>query len=178
MRFGRNVARSIFEYYRFTNVLIIPMYTQLSTRKGRPKTHRPRTRRRISPDTRPRPKTTRTGAPISYNDLSIRYESCSSNEEGSPVRYGGGHHGFGTRQTGNIYMNQDQFSLLAIQSAKFSQLDFTAEPRALPKIKTASSEMTRMTVVAPKPCLSIIDFNQITIGGLEMATRRSKYKTK
>lgn len=165
------------------------MYTELSTRKGRPKTHRPRARRRISPDTRPRPKTTRTGAPISYNDLSIRYESCSSNEEGSPVRYGGGHHGFGTRQTGNIYMNQDQFSLLAIQSAKFSQLDFNGAAvgndatllRCLPKIKTAAaaSEMTKMTVVtAPKPCLSIIDFNQITRGGLEMATKRSKSKSK
>lgn len=179
MRFGRNVARTIFEYYRFTNVLVIPMYTELSTRKGRPKTHRPRTRRRISPEVKPRPKTTRTNAPISYNDLSIRYESCSSNE-GSPVRYGGHHgYGFGTRQTGNIYMNNDQFSLLAIQASKFNQLDFSSEFKSLPKIKTAQTVSSHMrtidttVTVAPKPCLSIIDFNQITRGGLEKATRRS-----
>lgn len=164
------------------------MYVELSTRKGRPKTHRPRVRRRISPDIRARPKTTRTNAPISYNDLSIRYDSCSSNE-GSPIRYGGHHgYGFGTRQTGNIYMNNDQFSLLAIQSSKFNNLDFSNEFKAqvFPKIKTAMATSSHMRTidtvsVPPKPCLSIIDFNQITRGGLDQATKRyneSKAKAK
>lgn len=183
MRFGRNVVRSLFEYYRFTNVLVIPMMTELGTRKGRPKTHQPRRRRRrITPEVKPRPKTTRANAPISYNDLSIRYDS--SDDEGSPIRCGVYHgYGFGTRQTGNIYMNNDQFSLLAIQSAKFNNLDFSNDIRTqfLPKIKTAmtASSTNNRTIetlnVPPKPYLSIIDFNQITRGGLEQATKKCSH---
>lgn len=184
MRFGRNVARTFFEYYRFTNVLTIPITMEIGSHKGRPKTHRPRGRSRLRAEVKVRPKTTRTNAPISYTDLSIRYDSSTSNE-GSPIRYG--HHygyGFGARPTGNIYMNQDQFSLLAIQSSKFNNLDFTNEfrtaldlPRQLPTPSQnpfaleRSREPSTMNV-PPKPSLSIIDFNQLTRGGLERATRR------
>ena len=188
------------------------MANEISTRKGRPKTHHARSRRRISPEVKPRPKTTRTNAPISYNDLSIRYDSSTSNE-GSPVRYGiYNGYGFGTRQTGNIYMNNDQFSLLAIQSSKFNNLDFSNDitiippstmstmtagggttlstTQFLPKIKTAMTAssantnnlLTRQTdaaqvTIAPKPYLSIIDFNQITRGGLEQATKKCGHIT-
>lgn len=195
MRFGRNVARTLFEYYRFTNVLNIPMVAELKPRKGRPKTHRSRTRRRVKPDVRPRPRTTRTNAPISYTDLGMGMHSeSSSSNEGSPVRYG-----FGARGNANIYMNvlpndpkQDQFSLLAIQSSKFNNLDFTTNEFKhlnLPKSKQSMvvakdgpasvltapirlfSDVTTVNV-APKPYLSIIDFNQLTRGGLERATAK------
>lgn len=64
MRFGRNVTRTIFEYYRFTNVLAIPLMTEIHPRKGRPKTHRPRGRSRVKQEVKLRPKTTRINAPI------------------------------------------------------------------------------------------------------------------
>lgn len=211
MRFGRNIARTLFEYYRFTNVLAIPILSELLPRKGRPKTHRPRGRSRIRPDIKPRPKTTRAYAPISYTDLSIRYDSSTSNE-GSPNRYatyygggGGGvgvgmgsnaiSGGFGTRSTGNIYMNQDQFSLIAIQSSKFSNLDFSNDykfrispttklkpihmsgtaPGANGQSNKQSHYKTNVEIlqIPPKPYLSVIDFNQLTRGGLELAKRKN-----
>lgn len=209
MRFGRNVARSLFEYYRFTNVLCVPMYAQMGSRRtGRPRTHHGRSRNRyISPDMRPRPRTTRAHAPISYTDLCMRsgYESGGdelSSVDGSPARP----RGFGARQQGNIYMAQqqqqqqqhaqqypDQFSLLTIQASKFSQLDFShghgaggggggggATDLRLPRIRFAAGASSfggavpneTMSVAVPKPSLSIIDFNQITRGGLERASRR------
>lgn len=190
MRFGRNVARTIFEYYRFTNVLIIPITMEIGSRKGRPKTHRPRGRSRLRAEVKIRPKTTRTNAPISYTDLSIRYDSSTSNE-GSPFRAGQGQHygyGFGARQTGNIYMNQDQFSLSVIQSSKFNNLDFTNEfksqidlPRLPLQTPINSFALGRSREIAPlnvppKPYLSIIDFNQLTRGGLERAQKREDEK--
>ncbi|KAJ6633180.1 hypothetical protein Bhyg_16281 [Pseudolycoriella hygida] len=182
MRFGRNVTRTIFEYYRFTNVLTIPLMTEINPRKGRPKTHRPRGRSRVKQEVKLRPKTTRVNAPISYTDLSIRYDSESSND-GSPIRYGQYGYGFGTRSSGNIYMNMnhDQFSLLAIQSSKFNNLDFSNDFKgpALPKIHATITSTVNLTKngnetlnIPPKPCLSIIDFNQLTRGGLEQATKK------
>lgn len=213
MRFGRNVARTLFEYYRFTNVLLVPLYVQLtaaaggSHRRGRPRTHHGRSRTRyISPDLRPRPRTTRAHAPIAYTDLCMRidgghggYDGDSdpllSSPDASPVRAPAVRicGGFGARSQGNIYMQQqqqqpplpDQFSLLAIQAAKFSQLDFGQPPPAsemrLPRIRFAADATStvggvyhteKMSVAVPKPSLSIIDFNQITRGGLERATKR------
>lgn len=210
MRFGRNVGRTFFEYYRFTNVLPAPMLAELKTsRKGRPKTHRSRSRRRVKPDVRPRPRTTREYAPINYMDLGMHcYESSTSNE-GSPVRYG-----FGSRGNANIYMNMnlyandarpDQFSLINIQSSKFDNLDFTTnEFRQMNLPKGGSNKQSLMTGagggggggaasvltaptrlfndvttvnIAPKPYLSIIDFNQLTRGGLEQAKAKQSTTT-
>lgn len=199
MRFGRNVVRSLFEYYRFTNVLAVPMYTQVrSRRKGRPKTHkeRGRSRRRISPNVQPRPKTTRENAPISYNDLFIRGYDSGSSLEASPVRYDGYNQCRRTTKSTHL-SNHDQFSLLTIQASKFSQLDFTNEFR-LPKLRQITSTTAygssihtntrhetlnatvlpadKINIVTPKPYLSIIDFNQITRGGLDRATQRCNEK--
>lgn len=75
-------------------------------------------------------------------------------------------------------MNHDQFSLLAIQSSKFNNLDFSNEFKgpALPKIHTTVTNYMKhgneTLNVPPKPCLSIIDFNQLTRGGLEQATKK------
>lgn len=204
MRFGRNVGRTFFEYYRFTNVLSIPLLADLKPRKGRPKTHRSRNRRRLKPDVRPRPRTTREYAPINYMDLNMHYESSTSNE-GSPVRYG-----FGSRGNANIYMNMnvyatnadtkpDQFSLINIQASKFDHLDFTTNEfrqMNLPKdnghqqslggagatasVLTAPTRLfndVQTVNIAPKPYLSIIDFNQLTRGGLERAKAKKSTTT-
>ncbi|XP_035893108.1 cytosolic carboxypeptidase 6-like [Anopheles stephensi] len=180
MRIGRNLARTFLEYYRFTNILPIPPVDELRPRKGgRPRTHRPRARSKTRSEVRVRPKTTRAYAPISYTDLSICYDSATS-EDGSPVRYmyGHGNAGYGGLRM-RPHIHQDQFSLSNIQAARFSNLDFTSDFRLkVPKAKGVAQESKmppiEMLNVPPKPHLTIIDFNQLTRGGLEEATSSGK----
>lgn len=193
MRFGRNVIRTLLEYYRFTNVLNIPMVTELKRKKGRPKTHRSRSKIRLEHIIKPRPRTTRTYAPISYTELTMHNDNSSTSNEGSPARSG-----FGARSNGNIYIvlnpseNQrhDPYSLSAIQSSKFNNLEFTTNefrqlniPKRLPQNNNKIGAGIRfnddppIVSIPPKPSLSIIDFNQLTRGGLEKA-KRNKIQTK
>lgn len=155
-------------------MLTISPTRELTTKRGRPKTHRPRARSKPREGTSlTRPKTTRAYAPISYKDLSKCYESDSN--EGSPVRYNYMGYGFGTRATGNIYLNQDQYSLLNIQSSKFSALDFSTDYK--PQVKTTRApkpgKEREMLRTPAKPYITIIDFNQLTRGGLERAKGKS-----
>lgn len=182
MRFGRNIVRTLLEYYRFTNVLNIGMVSELKSKKERPKTHRSRSRVRHSHIIKPRPKTTRAYAPISYNDLELLRDNSSTSNECSPTRSG-----FGSRVTRNIYLDvnalpdhhkPDQYSLLSIQMSKFKNLEFgDTKPKKERKevieekfdVPVKSDEI--LVNIPPKPSLSIIDFNQLTRGGLEQAKR-------
>lgn len=183
MRFGRNIVRTLLQYYRFTNVLSIPTVNELKSKKQRPKTHRSRSRVRQSHVIKPRPKTTRSYAPISYNDLELLRDNSSTSNECSPVRSG-----FGSRLTKNIYLDvnaipdhhkPDQYSLLSIQTSKFKNLEFSDSKSVKGKsviedkcniLRDADDVMLN---IPPKPSLSIIDFNQLTRGGLEQAKRSS-----
>lgn len=178
MRFGRNIVRALLQYYRFTNVLTLPLMDELKPKKQRPKTHRSRSRVRQMHVVKPRPKTTRAYAPISYNDLELLRDNSSTSNECSPARSG-----FGSRLTKNIYLDtdfykQDQYSLLSIQASKFKNLDFSDSKGA--KIKTTVNNEKNLAPktnseilvnIPPKQSLSIIDFNQLTRGGLEQAKR-------
>lgn len=182
MRFGRNIVRTLLQYYRFTNVLSIPLVSDLKSKKQRPKTHRSRSRVRKSDVIKPRPKTTRSYAPISYNDLELLRDNSSTSNECSPVRSG-----FGSRITKNIYLDVtaipdhhkiDQYSLLSIQTSKFKNLEFSElkTPRTKKIRNEEKSEIIKnvddiLVNIPPKPSLSIIDFNQLTRGGLEQAKR-------
>lgn len=183
MRFGRNIVRTLLQYYRFTNVLTIPTVNELKSKKQRPKTHRSRSRVRQSHVIKPRPKTTRAYAPISYNDLELLRDYSSTSNECSPTRSG-----FGSRVTKNIYLNMnalpdhhkpDQYSLLSIQASKFKNLHFTDTKSARNKkgvedrcgFGTVGMADELLVNVPPKPSLSIIDFNQLTRGALEKAKR-------
>lgn len=181
MRFGRNIVRTLLQYYRFTNVLSIPLVNELKSKKQRPKTHRSRSRVRQMHVIKPRPKTTRAYAPISYNDLELLRDNSSTSNECSPTRSG-----FGSRVTRNIYLDYgvldrcrpDQYSLLSIQASKFKNLDFsdlkTTKNKKIPDEDTSNNLKTTDEIlvnIPPKPSLSIIDFNQLTRGGLEQAKR-------
>lgn len=183
MRFGRNIVRTLLQYYRFTNVLSIPLVSDLKSKKQRPKTHRSRSRVRQTSVIKPRPKTTRTYAPISYNDLELLRDNSSTSNECSPVRSG-----FGSRITKNIYLDVnampdhklDQYSLLSIQSSKFKHLDFSDSKPVKQKKQPIEEKFDVLKNVddilvniPPKPSLAIIDFNQLTRGGLEQAKRSS-----
>lgn len=180
MRFGRNIVRTLLQYYRFTNVLSIPLVGDLKSKKQRPKTHRSRSR--VRHVIKPRPKTTRSYAPISYNDLELLRDNSSTSNDCSPVRSG-----FGSRVTKNIYLDvtaipdhhkPDQYSLLSIQTSKFKNLEFT-DPRTPKNRKTPNEDKCDilrntddvLVNTPPKPSLSIIDFNKLTRGGLEQAKR-------
>lgn len=157
------------------------MVKDLKVKKPR-KARRSRSRVRQEVVIKPRPQTTRTHAPISYTDVELIHGYSSTSNEGSPTRSG-----FGARCNRNIYLEnsndakRDQYSLISIQAAKFQQLDFSeSKSRKSSPVKgdvnalaaVAAVNATDVIInVAPKPSLSIIDFNQLTRGGLEQAKR-------
>lgn len=75
-RCGRNLARTFLHYYRFINVLPMPLTKEIkSGKKRRSKSrHQSRSRRHQRYVVEPRPTTTRSYAPISYTNLSICYD--------------------------------------------------------------------------------------------------------
>lgn len=160
----------------------VPLLGDLSSKKQRPKTHRSRSRVRQSYVIKPRPKSTRAYAPISYNDLGLLRDNSSTSNECSPTRSG-----FGSRLNRNIYLDittipdnykADQYSLLSIQASKFKHLDFS-DSKGMKDKKTMNTDELNipktsddiLVNIPPKPSLSIIDFNQLTRGGLEQAKR-------
>lgn len=174
MKIGRNLARAFLEYYRFTNILPIPLLCDIFTkRKGRPKSHRPR--RKLKNIYQLRPKTTRAEAPINYTDLSIYYDSDTSAEYTSPARYPF-HSNFMLQHTRlqKVPHIHDPYSLTQL---KLGNLDLSIRDRKTkPKSTTTVAEtiITKNEIISipPKPYLSIIDFNLLTRGGLEEATSK------
>ncbi|XP_058978180.1 cytosolic carboxypeptidase 6 isoform X1 [Musca domestica] len=189
-RCGRNLARTFLQYYRFINVLPVPLPTEVRQKKRRPRTHQSRSRSKTRYEVKPRPKTTRCYAPISYTNLSICYDSGGSSDEGgfSPTRAvaPGSSHFSGYRHYRRVassttipstssqqhQQTHDQFALLRIKSGRF---DLAHDPLLhdyCGKTKSQSPEkQTRFEVpvnVPPKPYLSIIDLNQLTRGSLKM----------
>lgn len=166
---GRNLARAFLEYYRFTNVLQIPTLKELMANRKGSKKDRNRGYRKKQEEYHPRPRTTRSSAPINYFDLGIDYYASDSSDDGSPVRYP--FHSSLNRHKTLPSMQQitDQFSLVNIKSSTFNQLDFSHKPKPAPKFEVAPK------VLFEKPCmphLSIIDVNQLTRGSLEEATNK------
>lgn len=177
MKVGRNLARSLLEYYRFTNILPIPLLTDVFTkRKGRPKSHRPR--RKIKNNIYPlRPKTTRENAPINYTDLSICYDSDTSADFSSPARYP--FHSHFMLQHNRMRLFQTQNDPFSLSSLKLGNLELSPKHKKKPKHTSIISECTSKTdtfVAPPKAYVSVIDFNLLTRGGLDEAT--SKYGDK
>jgi cytosolic carboxypeptidase protein 6 len=175
MKIGRNLARSILEYYRFTNILAIPIFKDVK-RKGRPKSHRPQRKfQNIYPS---RPKTTRENAPISYTDLSIYYDSDTSADYTSPARYPFHSHFMLQHNRLRYFQTQtQQQDPCTMTSQKLSNLELS--PKAKRKEKHPTSTVSGESTLPPKhqdtftlatkPYLSIIDFNMLTRGGLEEA---------
>lgn len=176
MKVGRNLARSLLEYYRFTSILPIPPLNEiLSKRKGRPKSHRPRQKfKNIYPL---RPKTTRENAPINYKDLSIYYDSDTSAECSSPARYPFHSNFMLQHHRLRLQHHLDPFS---ISSLKLGNLELSPKSKKKRQPTSTVSEVSpsksEVVNTPPKPYLSIIDFNMLTRGGLEEATRESPEK--
>lgn len=176
MKVGRNLARSLLEYYRFTSILPIPPLNEImSKRKGRPKTNR--TNRKFKNIYSNRPKTTRENAPINYTDLSIYYDSDTSAEYSLPARYPF-HSNFMLQHSRLRYAQaHDPFSLSCL---KHGNLEVSPKAKRKQQRKSVPSETypskSEVVNTPPKPYLSIIDFNLLTRGGLDEATNKSPEK--
>ncbi|KAI9584627.1 cytosolic carboxypeptidase 6 isoform X2 [Glossina fuscipes] len=190
-RCGRNLARTLLHYYRFINILAEPLPADVRSKKRRPRTHQARSRSRQRYEVKPRPKTTRCSAPISYTNLSICYDSGGSSDEAfSPER----HYRYAPRSSHlsgyrSYYRNpsssllsqaQDQFTLLRIKSGKFDTLHCGYKIGS--KIPTRSIPLEQNEPkfevsinIPPKPYLSIIDLNQLTRGSLNKKSHSFEY---
>lgn len=176
---GRNIARTLLQYYRFINVLHVPMVSEIITkRKVRSKTNLPKSNSKIHFAIPVRPKTTRNYAPISYNDLSICYECISSDEACSPIRQS-----FVNRT--NILPklpNPDNLSMMSIKSSKFDKLILIEAEQKLRTITNKNdfsgcqnSDLDQEEAyIGTKQYLSIIDFNKLTRSSIEKAVTNSK----
>lgn len=186
MKIGRNLARSILEYYRFTNILAIPMFKDVKQRKGRPKSHLPKKKiLNIYPS---RPRTTRENAPISYTDLSIYYDSDAEADFSIPARYPF-HSNFMLQHSRLRYFqtSQPEHPFSVPSTSKFEVSPKTKRKKKKPGTSTVSGDSTGSPskyqphevafTLAPKPYLSIIDFNMLTRGGLDEAVAKSPERT-
>lgn len=183
MKIGRNFARSILEYYRFTNIIAIPMLQDVKQRKGRPKSHRPHKKFLNIYPTRPR--TTRENAPISYTDLSIYYDS-DAEAETYPARFPF-HSNFMMQHSRLRYFQASQDHPFSVPSSKFENQSPKSRRKKKKGTSTISGESSGSPLLksqpdvtftlAPKPYLSIIDFNMLTRGGLDEAVAKSPERT-
>ncbi|XP_063709238.1 cytosolic carboxypeptidase 6 [Culicoides brevitarsis] len=170
IRLGRNLARAFLEYYRFTNVLQIPTLKELMANRKRSKKDRNRGYRRKQEEYHPRPRTTRSSAPINYFDLGIDYYASDSSDDGSPVRYPFHNSLNRPKPLATMQTITDQFSLVHIKNSAFNQLDFSSGQH---KMKNIPQVAPKVLFEEPrKPQLSIIDVNQLTRGSLEEATSK------
>ncbi|KAI8119598.1 hypothetical protein FF38_00119 [Lucilia cuprina] len=181
-RCGRNLARTFLQYYRFINVLPVSLPIDVRQKKRRPRTHQSRSRSKTRYEVKPRPKTTRCYAPISYTNLSICYDSGGSSDEGgfSPTRplAPGSSHFSGYRNyrrvasstLPSIQTPHDQFSLMRLKSGKFDLTQDSLSPEYGRKSNSPEKQIKfELPVnVPPKPYLSIIDLNQLTRGSLKV----------
>ncbi|KAH8247677.1 hypothetical protein KR038_007953 [Drosophila bunnanda] len=185
-RVGRNLARTLLQYYRFINILPMPIVSEVrGKRRGRNRhAHHSRSRSKTRYEVKPRPKTPRCHAPIAYTNLSICYDSGggggNSSDEGgfSPTRplapgssCFSGYRNYRRAATAGSCMNpaHDQYSPFAL-GAKTGSDHGGGVPGGRTK-KSAAQVTIEVPVpvnVPPKPYLSIIDLNQLTRGSLKL----------
>ncbi|XP_037946939.1 cytosolic carboxypeptidase 6-like isoform X2 [Teleopsis dalmanni] len=177
-RCGRTLVRTLLQYYRFINVLAVPVPPDIRQKhKNRPRTHQSRSRSKTRYEVKPRPQTTRYYAPISYMNISINYDSCGSSDEGgfSPLRPKGPgcSHFSGYRSIGRH--DPEQFTLPIINTKRYDTLNqphegFYKGSRSIAEktIKLPTHIYEPSVNMPPKPYLSIIDLNQLTRGSLNV----------
>lgn len=151
MRCGRNLLRTFIEYYKLTEVIPLNIFEEIMPKKKR----RARTTigRSSNRNISQRPKTTRSSALVHYTDININYDSSTSCDE---LPYSSRYYHSPRRQLHDTSRRSDICSRMD-KSNQSPPLTFD---------------------IPPQPSLTIIDFNSITIGSLEEATKRNKYKHK
>ncbi|XP_017131540.1 cytosolic carboxypeptidase 6 isoform X2 [Drosophila elegans] len=189
-RVGRNLARTLLQYYRFINILPMPIVTEVrGKRRGRNRhAHHSRSRSKTRYEVKPRPKTPRCHAPIAYTNLSICYDSGggggggggggSSDEGGfSPARplapgssCFSGYRNYRRAATASCsqHPGHDQYSPFALGALKTGSDHGGGGVVKGKRSAAVTIEVPLPVNVPPKPYLSIIDLNQLTRGSLKL----------
>ncbi|XP_051164200.1 cytosolic carboxypeptidase 6 isoform X1 [Leptopilina boulardi] len=158
-RVGRNLARVFLEYYKLTGLIPSSLPDKPSAKRGR----QSRQRYRVPRD--PRPRTARTPAPLHFTSIheyfrempvaEPRYRSMSGTRMNVGVPGTGSGAGIGTGTSGGGGRNLSY----RFRSPGAPLVGKIAEPRR-----------------STEPKLTIIDFNQLTKGGLDLATGKNRAK--
>ncbi|KAL6266793.1 hypothetical protein P5V15_003625 [Pogonomyrmex californicus] len=157
-RLGRNLARVFLEYYKLTGLIPSGLPDQPSSRRVR----QSRQRHRIPRE--PRPKTVRTPATL---HLASIYEYFREEPEPLPsARY---------RSMSGTRMGQQPGTGITSETGtgvgggcKSRSYRFRSPGAPLDRVQTLTGRP------AAEPRLTIIDFNQLTRGGLELAANKNK----
>lgn len=157
MRCGRNILRAILEYYQVTEVIPINIIEEMfPKKKRRPRTHHSSSSYKNKIQMRPR--TTRNNATIHFTDLNINYDSSTSCDE-LPYSY------------------RNQLSPTRKDHEILTPYKKIGGGFMSKGIQKTCSPPPQIFDFPQPPSLTIIDFNEITIGSLEKAMQKNLSKS-
>ncbi|KAK0086156.1 hypothetical protein PV325_003694 [Microctonus aethiopoides] len=171
-RVGRNLARVLMEYYKLTGLIPSGLPDQPSNKRGR------QSRQRHRQPRDPRPRTARTPAPLHLASIH-EYFTEDAVELPSGSRY---------RSMSGTRMNvgPGTGSGIGMGNGKNpSSYRYRSPGAPIPSHLDTKSNIVMMTTTTTtaittghsiEPHLAIIDFNQLTRGGLDMATGKNRSK--
>ncbi|KAL7286509.1 hypothetical protein TKK_0019245 [Trichogramma kaykai] len=152
-RVGRNLARAFFEYYRVTGLIPTGLPDQPKHKRSRQSRQKQRVQRE------PRPRTARTPAPLHFATIHEYFEAENQNKDTELLLSG-------SRPITN------SFNILQQQKQNYvSKKHFLFSNNLL---KNQKNEIILPPSTKTEPSLTIIDFNQLTRGGLELAKTAKK----
>ncbi|XP_076245217.1 cytosolic carboxypeptidase 6 [Calliopsis andreniformis] len=154
-RVGRNLARVFLDYYKLMGLIPAGLPDQPSTKRSR----QSRLRYRVLRE--PRPRTSRTPAPIHFASIHEYFH-----EETEVAASGGCRSMSGTRMS---QLGTGTGSGTGVGEGRNRSYRFRSPGAPLDRAQA----LPRRTV---EPRLTIIDFNQLTRGGLELATNKNRAK--
>ncbi|XP_068082108.1 cytosolic carboxypeptidase 6 [Anabrus simplex] len=171
-RLGRNIARSFLDYYKALGVIPtnVPVPIAASpeprrrARSSRSASSRPRSRQRSSP------RSTRSQALLHLHELPPEGRSGSSSSEGSPAigAFPSARRSLAVPSPGGPAGDAATAGLRSLTGKKVGGGGIICRPDG-PRTLAAP-----VVCSPPTPRLSIIDFNQLTRGGLDQATGRGR----
>ncbi|XP_015599714.1 cytosolic carboxypeptidase 6 isoform X2 [Cephus cinctus] len=161
-RIGRNLARVFLEYYRLTGLIPAGLPDQPSNKRGRQSRQRHRTPRR------PRPRTARTPAPLHLASIH-EYFREEVTDTSSGTRY---------RSMSGTRMNVGTGTGAGTGIGSGSGTGTGGGRNLSYRFRSPGAPVDRKALSTPatEPRLTIIDFNQLTRGGLDLATGKNKAK--
>ncbi|XP_011302716.1 cytosolic carboxypeptidase 6 [Fopius arisanus] len=154
-RVGRNLARVLMEYYKLTGLIPSGLPDQPSNKRGR------QSRQRHRQPRDPRPRTARTPAPLHLASIHEYFTEDTLDLPGGS-RY---------RSMSGTRMNPGPGTVSAFGTTSEKYQSSRHRSPGAPT-KPAPTVITR----DQEPRLAIIDFNQLTRGGLELATGKNRGK--
>ncbi|CAD6204805.1 GSCOCG00002990001-RA-CDS [Cotesia congregata] len=159
-RVGRNLARVLMEYYKLTGLIPSGLPDQPSNKRGR------QSRQRYRQPRDPRPRTARTPAPLHLASIH-EYFKEDMPELPTGSRY---------RSMSGTRMNLGAGTASAIGTTSVKNPSYRYRSPGAGPLDAGKSNGLLMMQGHAEPRLAIIDFNQLTRGGLDRATGKNRAK--